>query len=260
MRIFRFIYLIFSIIAACVFTALSITYRFDTFSFFIILLLLFLPNYLLRNNDRKQAARIIYDYSNNCDPYLYINSMEKYRKGCLLSKKQKMVYDLYKCVALLDAGEFDRARDILIDIDKAQVGFDDVTNMILIKNWCEYFYYNNLDVKLKASILKMKELITSSSDNNLRAGSGLVYHNLEAKYYILSGENLMKARKIYTDVANMAPTKLNVVRAMYELALIDIKEKRYDDALVKLKRVSEHNNSLYIVRRSKEIIDMYNNK
>ena len=94
---------------------------------------------------------------------------------------------------------------------------------------------------------------------NVRNGSGLIYHNLEAKYYILSGDNLERAKKIYTDVVNFAPSRLNVARATYELALIDIKQKNYNEGINKLKKVSELNDTLYIVRNSQKLISKYNN-
>ena len=58
----------------------------------------------------------------------------------------------------------------------------------------------------------------------------------------------------------MAPSKLNVTKALYELALIDIKNKDYQGAVEKLKRVTECNNNLYVVKRSKELLNMYNNR
>lgn len=256
MRITRFVYLIFSLLCIATLFALSISYGYRPF-LTILMILVLVPNYFLRADDRRRTARIIFDYSNNCDPDFYIEKMRKYRRGCFLSRKQKMVYKLYDCVALIDAGRFQEVLDILIEIDEAKVPLDDMTNILLIKNWCEYFYYNNYDVKLKQAILRLKNLITNSKNFDVRNGSGLIYHNLEAKYYILSGENLPRARKIYTDVTNFAPSRLNVARAMYELALIDIKENRYNEALDRLKKVSELNDSLYIVRKSREIIFQY---
>ena len=258
MRIIRFVYLILSVLAVTILFALSISYGYKPF-ITILMILVVIPNYFLRSADRKLTSKIIFDYSNNCDPDFYIDEMRKYRRRCILSKKQKLVYRLYDCVALIDAGRFDEVLEILLEIDNAKIPLDDMTNILYLKNWCEYFYYNNYDIKLKASILRLKNLITSSTNMNVRNGSGLIYHNLEAKYYILSGDNLERAKKIYTDVVNFAPSRLNVARATYELALIDIKQKNYNEGINKLKKVSELNDTLYIVRNSQKLISKYNN-
>ena len=118
-----------------------------------------MPNYFLRNYDRKKTADIIFNYTNDCDPFLYMARLKNYRKGCILSKTQKKIYDLYDCIGLIDAGLFDEALEILLSIDQSDAKFDDVTNVLLMKNWCEYFYYKNLDVKLKASLLRLKNFI-----------------------------------------------------------------------------------------------------
>ncbi|MBO4667937.1 MAG: tetratricopeptide repeat protein [Bacilli bacterium] len=259
MRIGRLIFLIITIIGISAAMALSIVYDSFILSLFIIFLLI-MSNYFLRNIDRRKTQNIILEYTTSCSPNLYMDNLRKYRRGCILSKKQKKIYDLYDCIGYLDLGEFDNALEILLEIDKSEVKFDDVTNVLLMKNWCEYFYYNNLDVKLKASLLRLKSFITDSKDISVKKGSSLIYHTLEAKYYILSGDNLDKARKLYTDAVNLTPTKLNIARAMYNLAIIDIKEKKYNEAVDKLKRVSEMCDELYVVRRAKELLLDYNNK
>ena len=259
MRIARLIYLIFTIFGIAALTAYSVVYDSFLLSVFLMFIII-MPNYFLRNYDRKKTADIILNYTNNCDPFLYMANLKRYKKGCILSKTQKRIYDLYDCIGYLDAGMFDEALDILLEIEESNVKFDDVTNVLLMKNWCEYFYYKNYDVKLKASLLRLKNFITSSSDMNVKKGSTLIYHNLEAKYYILSGDNLPKARKLYTDAVNLTPTKLNVTRALYNLALIDIKEGNYKEAIDKLTKVSEMHEDLYVVKRAKELLLDYNNK
>ena len=258
MRIVRLIYLIITILGVALAMTISIVYDNFLLSVFLIFLMI-MPNYYLRNLDKRKATNIIMNYTISCDPISYMNDIKNYRKKCILTNTQKKVYDLYDCIGYLDAGSFDKALEILMDIDKSGARFDDVTNVLLIKNWCEYFYYNNLDAKLKASLLRLKNLITNSKDMNVKKGSSLIYHNLEAKYYILTGENLVKARRLYTDSLNLTPTKLNVTRALYNMALIDIKEKKYNDAIDKLKRVSKETDELYVVRRSKELLEMYYN-
>ena len=219
-----------------------------------------MPNYYLRTADRKKTASIIMDYSFNCDPTLLITNIDSYKKKCILSKKQKKIFDIYKCMGFLDYGAFDDALKVLMEIEDAGISFDDITNVLFMKTWCDYFYLNNQNVKMKQGLLRLKDYITKSSNDNIKQGSKLMYQALEAKYYILVGENLEKARNLYSNTINMAPSKLNVTKALYELALIDIKQNNYHDAMDKLNRVVSANDKLYVVRRAKDLINMYNNK
>lgn len=259
MRIFRLCYLVFTLFALAILLALSITRDYIPYTG-LLLVLVVLPNYFLRHADRKVTANIILKYSLNCDPDVYLSDLKKYRRRCILTKSQKYLYSLYDCLGLIDSGNFDKALDILLEIDDSKVHFDDITNILLIKSWCEYYYFQNKDVKLKASVLRLKNYITSSKNENLRNNASLIYRSLEAKYYVLSGENLDKAKKIYTDITRMAPTNLNLAKALYELAIIDIKEKNYHEGINKLKRVSDMNEKLYVVKNANELISRYNNR
>ena len=163
MRIRRFVYLIFSLIALIFLAALSITYN-NTFFFILMMIIILIPNNIIKNKERSITSDIISRYGYQCDPYQYIDDMKKYAKKCLLTKKQKRLYNLYYALAYIDAGDFEKVKERLLEIDQISDELDEVTQILYLKAWCDYFFYNNLDEKMKFTLLKMRDIMGWQKD------------------------------------------------------------------------------------------------
>ena len=258
MRKRRFLYLIFSFVALIFLTALSIAYDLSFF-FILMMLLIVIPNKMIKNKERQITNEIITRYGLECDPYSYIEEMKNYASKCFLTKKQKIIYNIYYSLAYIEAGDFDKAKELLLDIDKESDILDEVTQILYLKAWCDYFFYNNFDEKMKLTLLKMREIIVSSTNSALKANYSIIYMILEAKYYILAGVNLDKAKELFKNKKSLLPTKLSLLGSNYQLALLDIKEKNFVGAKEKLSIIASKNDKLFIVRNAKKLLNDINN-
>lgn len=254
MRKRRLIYLLFSLFALMILTALSITYDF-TFLFILLMIIIVIPNNWIKNKERQITNDIITNYGLDCNPYKYIEEMKKYAKKCFLTKKQKKVYELYYALAYIEAGDFEKVKNILLSIDKESDQLDEITQILYLKAWCDYFFYNNLNEKMKLTLLKMREIIVNTSNTAFKTNYSIIYRNLECKYYVLAGENLDKAKHIFKHNKTIVPTKLSVITNNYQLALLDIKEKNLLAAKEKLSLIASNNQNLFVVRNAKKLLE-----
>lgn len=253
MKKIRFIYLIFTLLVLALLTTFAICYDY-TIMMVLMMICVVIPNYWLRNNDRRFTNNLILKYGFECDPYNYIDELKTYAKKCILSKKQRLVYNIYYSLAYIDAGDFDEALKLLLEVDDNYLILDEPSRVLYYRGWCDYFYYNNYDAKLKKALLQLKDIITNCNNSTMKNTYSFLYQGLEAKYYVLSGINLEKAKMIYQNRRTAVPTVLNQANINYILAMIDIKEHHYSDAVIKLKGISQKNELLYIVRRSNELL------
>lgn len=254
----RLLYLIFSIIALILLTVFAICYTKYRFITVLLMICVVIPNYSLRNSDRNYTNNLILKYGFECDPYNYIDELKKYASKCFLNKKRNLTFDIYYALAYIDAGDFDDAKNLLLKVDDNYDLLDEPTKVLYFRGWCDYFYYQCFDVKLKTALLQLKDIIEKCSNLNMKNTYSFLYQGLEAKYYVLTGKNLEKAKLIYQNRRSVVPTALNQANINYILALVDIKEKKYSDAIIKLKGIANKNDSLYIVRKSQKLLkDMH---
>ena len=259
MRKRRFIYIIFSFISIIVLTALLISYE-QPFLFMMLIILIIIPNNIIRNKERQITGNIIIKYGNNCDPYEYIGELSKYASKCFLTKKQKILYDLYYALAYIDAGDFGEVEYMLLEIDKNIDKLDEVTKVLYLKAWCDYFFYTSLDEKMKSTLLKLRDIITNTKNYALKGNYSMIYMFLEAKYYIISNTNIPKAKELLKNRKSMIPSQLSLVTYTYLTALIDIKENKYLDAKAKLQAIASKNDLLHVVRHSEYLLEQVNER
>lgn len=259
MRKRRLICLILSFIALIVLTALSLTYD-NPFLFILLMILVLILNNVIKNKERQITNDIIARYGQECDPFKYIEELNNYANKCFLTKKQKLLYNLYYSLAYLDAGDFDNVKNRLLEIDNQSNELDEVMQILYLKAWCDYFFYNNLDEKMKFTLLKMRDLITNSNNKALKNNYSIIYMLLEAKYYIVSGVHLDKAKELLKNRKVLIPTKLSLISSNYQMALLDIKEGNYLAAKDKLTVISSKNDKLYVVRKANQLLEEVNEK
>ena len=82
------------------------------------MILIVIPNNIIKNKERQITNDIISRYGLECNPYKYIEEMKEYASKCFLTKKQKIIYNLYYALAYIEAGDFEEVKRILLDIDK----------------------------------------------------------------------------------------------------------------------------------------------
>ena len=103
MRIVRLIYLIFTLIGIAAITAFSVVYDSFLLSIFLIFIII-MPNYFLRNYDRKKTADIIFNYTNDCDPFLYMARLKNIVKVVYYPrhKRRSMIYMIVLVLLMRD--------------------------------------------------------------------------------------------------------------------------------------------------------------
>ncbi len=251
MSIRRFIYLIVSSILLITLISFTIAYNYGNLSLIIIAILVF-PYFLILNSEKNNLRNIIISYGYSCDTNTYIESITKLKKS-YLSKSNKIMFDLYIASAYIDKGEFDKAKEILFEIEKIKntnIGM----SIMYIKVWCDYYYYTRYDEKMKCALLKMKDLINQVKRIDIKKSLYFIYFNLEAKYYILTNTNIPKAKNILSS-QGMCVSNLSLASLNYNLALIDIYENNLISARLKLEDVIKKNNNLFIVKESRNLLN-----
>ena len=100
----------------------------------------------------------------------------------------------------------------------------------------------------------------NSNNKALKNNYSIIYMLLEAKYYIVSGVHLDKAKELLKNRKVLIPTKLSLISSNYQMALLDIKEGNYLAAKDKLTVISSKNDKLYVVRKANQLLEEVNEK
>lgn len=213
-----------------------------------------------KKKEMQEIRNIIFDYFNYCDVNKYINEIEKFYKSCIFfTKPQKMSFKLYLVHGYIDAGDFETAEKLLLEIDKYSNKFSQVTKFIYLKTWCDYFFYTHKDEKMKYTIEKIKTLITSIKNMNIRVSCNLSYQIIVSEYMLISQNGNYKFVKdvLYQRLKfeNQNKSRLMI---KYLIGILCLKEKMYEQGITMLTEVSKHHDSLYVSKNSLKLINQYN--
>lgn len=255
MKKVRFFYWIFSLIAIIFLIAFSLYNSKYFLLCTIAIAILSFSNIAKKRRESTEVREIIMNFINSCDAKAYIEGLQKFMKKCIFTKKQKAYFELNLALAYVDEGSFEKAKEILYKIDDYVNDFNDYSKLIYLKIWSDYFFNNRLDEKMKYTLVKVKEIIDQIPKIGLKYQFIPVYHLMECKYFLLTGTNLDDVRSYLLQRQSRETMNLSKLSIEYLLALVDLRENKFDDSRRRLKTVIDSNKNLFITTEAKRLIN-----
>ena len=252
MSLGRFIYTIFTFIVLFFLLTISVIYPESYMYIIFIMIFIIMPNSIMKRKDNKKKMEILFRYSNTGNTEQYINEMNQYNKNRLFAKENLYFDQISIGLALVSAGEFSKAEELMVELSKKQDKVSDAAMIFYLRFCADYFFYTNKVDELKTVVDKLEYIIRNASPKTQNQLS-IVFVLSEAKKDILEEKNLESIKTMYTNM-HIAPTPLNQLSRNYILSMIDIKLKDYDSAIKKLKDLSEKKYNLFFVNNAKKLL------
>ena len=217
------------------------------------MIVIIIPNTILRRKENALKMQILLNYANTGNTNKYIEEMENIHKHSIMSISSKTLDQTSIGLALISAGEFSKAEELMIELSKKQSKINDAAMIFYLRLCCDYFFYTNKVEELKIVVDKLEHVIKNTSQK-LQAQLSVVFLLSEAKKNILEEKNLDSVKSMYINM-HIAPTPLNLLSKNYILSIIDLKQKNYKDAIEKLKNLSEMKYNLFFVNNAKKLLN-----
>lgn len=206
---------------------------------FIVVFLYIVPISIFNMKKMQKWLEILFD---DCDPYTFIEQGKE-----LMDQKtsNKVIIQINLSVGLLEAGEYEQAKALLLSVDLDAPEFK--------QPWNRLAYYCNLQMSyLHQKQYDEAERIFKTEVEPLRFKRKIFIKNkqqLEAFYYFYQGE-IEKSRPV---LETYKPTSvIDRLGKLYCLAQFDLNDGKVDQAKEKLMEVVEKGNLLHVVQRAKE--------
>lgn len=259
----RLIFFILSILIISLSISLSIYYpEIPNFYYLnsLLMIVFIFSTFYKKKKEMQEIRSIIFNYFNSCDTNEYIKKITEFSKSCVFfTKAQKMSFKLYLVQGYIDSGDFKNAEKCLLEIDKYSNKFSQVTKFIYLKTWCDYFFFTHKDEKMKYTIEKIKVLISSINNMNIRMSCNLSYQIIISEYMLISNSSNLKYVKdiLYQRLRYENQNKSRVI-IKYLIGILCLKEKLYEQGITMLTDVSKNNRSLFVCENSLKLINQYN--
>jgi len=253
MKIERFIYSIISLILIFILLVLTVMFSEHYFLFFILMIIIIIPNNILKRKEQRNKIQILLSYSNTGNTDKYIEDIKDLHKKSIMSISDKTMDEISVGLALISAGEFEKAEQLMIELSKKQSKISDITMIFYLRFCADYFFYTNKVEELKLIVDKLEHVI-KNANTKIQSQLSIVFLLSEAKKNILEEKNLDAVKSMYLNM-NIAPTPVNILSKNYILSIIDIKQKNYKDAITKLQNLAEMKYNLFFVNNAKKLLN-----
>lgn len=226
--------------------------------FFALIPIILLPNYIIRQNTRKKTKDIEDVYLKECDPFKYIESMDKNNKHNIQTTMSKYFYKIRKADFLCECSDFKEVRRLLEELLEVESEMNNALLSYYYKVWITYFLeFGNFE-RVEVLLEQMQQLPLSSSNRVMQNFCSSMYFTCLAKYNALTKRDIENTEKYFASMVNSNIGKAYAVSGMYYLALIAIEKGEYDKARRRSKYVLENGNKLSYARKIKPIIEFLN--
>lgn len=254
----RFIVWIISLIITCFAITISICYPEYYLSCSIIIFSLILINFSLKRKEINQINSIIMQFMNSCNAKEYHENLNAFMKTCIFTKNQKRYFNLYIARSYIESGDFEKAQEILLDIDKIVGSLNKFTQFVYLQTWCKLFFLERLDEKMKYTLTKIDDVIRQVKNKRMQFQLIQLFYILNIEYSILTNQNI---HEVLSFVNNLNKTSQNNYQKSfnnYLLSLTYLRLKDYNNAKESLSEITKLNNDLYINKDSKRLLEEVN--
>ncbi len=260
----RFYFAITSYIIIILSISLSLYYpgKLITLSYFVTIFLL-LSSFIKKRNEVNEIRSYLLKYVTDYEVNEFVENINNFEKKCIFfNKKQRRSFNLYHVQAYIDQGDFNKAEELLLDIDLSVNSFNKTTKFIYLISWCDLFFYQKKPDKMLYTIEKLTTMIDNERNANLKFNFIKNVQSSYWKYQILTNRNLDKIKpeidRINLYLKNQ-PVLMKKVEFLYMSGLIHLKEKNYSEGIKKFEELKNiyKNENAYIVKETNKILDNY---
>ena len=222
--------------------------------YFVFLVIIFILHFWLSKKEKKKKNEITMVYIENLQPLRYLELFEDFNKTQVISKNIKLMNQITKCQVLLDAGKFQECRNILESLVEEEGKFSPFVRFLYYKNWIHYFGETNDIPRMKFLLDQCYDLL-EKIPLKFRQQLAITYKIMEANYFIKEGIFLETAESRYQQIMQTRLPRVAVIQAIFQLAIIDIKSRRLEQAKTRLTSVIKNGRELHLVQKAKKILD-----
>lgn len=187
----------------------------------------------------------------DCDPMKYLEVLEKLMKTSKTNIKINLVYGINQSAGLMSAGEFIKAKEVLLM-------FEDAYRMSKNKIFA-FIFHNNLMMCLYqlGEISEAEKLYDSVfatySTNNKKIKQALEMIQTERLFHL---GYFVESKERFHQQLSWKQNKRGRLDAIYRLAQIAEKSGDIEQAVVHYSEVAEKGNQLWIAKQAKEKVSM----
>lgn len=250
----RLIYFIFSILISMIILSLSIYFQKFVFLTSIITFSILLSNLQKKKNEIDEIKKIILEFNMQCDTDIYLYKLNDFRKKCFFNKKQEAYFNLYIVAGEIEKGNFDIAKKILLEIDKYNEKFNLLARFIYLKTWCNLFFHENLNEKMKIMLLKLREIIDVINNPQMKIALLQSYQIEEVKYFILVNREIDKIKTFFIEKRKRERFLLHKINYTYYQALCDFRNNDLSGGISLLKEITDMNKDLHICDEANKML------
>ena len=222
---------------------------------YIVIALLWVPNFTLRNSERNQLIRIIGNYTNNCDSKAYYDEIQAFYKTLYLTKRAKKLNNIILAMIKCDMGEIDEAEELLKSVCDIIEKTNKFNKYNYYRAWCNIYYERGEANHYQVLLEEMRKIIDSEKRSVLKSQMSMNFHYIEAKYFILNGIYLDKARSLYEDTLNGEAANIMRLSSNYYLGVIASKENNREKAIEYFKKVAFSGRNLNMVTKATKYVE-----
>lgn len=214
-----------------------------------------IPNFFIRNHTQKSLRELESIYINECDPFRYLELMEKNNKKNIQTRMSRYFYKIRRADFLCECGDFKEARRLLDELLESEEEFNNAILAYYYKVWISYFIeFGNFD-RVEILLEQMQQLSVGLTNRTMIMFTNSMYFSCLSKYNVYTKRDLLNTEKYFANLVNSNAGKAYVVSGMYYLALIALHNGEIDKAKRRSKYVYENGNKLSYARKIIKVIE-----
>jgi len=202
----------------------------------------------------KLSARIVRLYTQECDPYTYIDKYEKILKRWIGNARNYVLLNLSS--GYLATENLQKAKQTLDSVGKLSNKKAGLQNQVVYyNNLCAYFLQLNDIASAEKMLESMLGVLRDKKFSKLQYD--YLYNYYIGKQYCinLAKGNYVGAEEVFLIQFNREKSKLGKVVAKYQLGIIYFNLKRIEEALEAFEYVVNNGNKTYYVGKSIDFIN-----
>jgi len=198
-----------------------------------------------------KASNYINLKDEKCDPLKFLEANEKIKKMAEKYPKIKFISDINQAVGFILLGEFEKAKEILLMIDKTDIFKSSINILTYNINLITCLY--ELGETPKAEEIYESEISTLPTDNK-RINKISEIIKAERLYFL---NRLEESKEKFHQIQIVKHSKRSRIEILYRLAQIDEKMGNTELANAQYAEVAEKGNELWIAKQAKIKLEMY---
>ena len=256
MRKGRFWYTIISFLLAIGLLVFSILSNTPYYIYiYIIIALLLVPNFTFRNAEKNQLIRIIGNYTVNCDAGVFYEELKSFYDSLYLTKKARKVNNIMLAMILVDMGKIDEARSMLEELSDIVDKLNHFNRYNYYRAWCNVYYEKGEAKHYMVLLDQMRIIVDNEKPSMVKDQMAMNFRYIEAKYFIMNGIYLDKARSIYEETLNNSTPLIMKLSANYYLGVISSKENQREKAIDYFKKVAFSGRKINLVNKATKYVE-----